>query len=372
MRITQIKIKNFGLLKTVGLTLEPNATVIVGRNNSGKTSLTELFRRLLSEKKPTFSLYDFNISTIAEFKAAVDLKFQGADLPTIRESLPFIEIGLTVRYDQANPDLGVLSEFIIDLDPDCIDANIRIRYQIGDGKIGALFEGIADASDQSKLQFIKALKERIPQYYTLEIVAIDPNDDTNYAEVEYTKFRNLIGAGFINAQRGLDDVTHTEKDVLGKVLGKLFRTANNSSAPADLREKSEALDAVVNELQVKVDTDLSEKLDALLPAFHIFGYPGLSDPNLSTETTLNIGNFLDSNTKIRYGQGDGVFLPETYNGLGSRNLIYMLLQLFEFFSDWQTEAVTSGLYLVFVEEPEAHLHPQCAKRTKLYGRIGNL
>jgi putative ATP-dependent endonuclease of OLD family len=358
MKITQLSIKNFRLLKDVRLSLEAGSTVIVGRNNSGKTSLTELFRRLLSDRKPSFSLYDFNISTIASFKNAVSLKFQGADLPDIREGLPLIEITLTVRYDPANPDLGALSEFIIDLDPACVDVKIRIRYQVGDGKIGALFEGITDDSELSKLQFIKLLKERIPQYYTTEIVAVDPNDDTNFSEVEYTKFRDLVSAGFINAQRGLDDVTHTEKDVLGKVLGKLFRTANNTDAPADLREKSEALEVVINELQVKVDTDLSEKLDALLPAFQIFGYPGLADPNLSTETTLNIGNFLDSNTKIRYGQGDGIFLPETYNGLGSRNLIYMLLQLFEFFRDWQTSAVTSGLYLIFVEEPEAHLHPQ--------------
>jgi predicted ATP-dependent endonuclease of OLD family len=48
MRIDKIEIKNFRLLRAVNLSLEETTTVVVGRNNSGKTSLTELFRRLLS------------------------------------------------------------------------------------------------------------------------------------------------------------------------------------------------------------------------------------------------------------------------------------------------------------------------------------
>jgi putative ATP-dependent endonuclease of the OLD family len=46
MPIQKIEIKNFRLLNEVELSLEKRTTVIVGRNNSGKTSLTELFRRL--------------------------------------------------------------------------------------------------------------------------------------------------------------------------------------------------------------------------------------------------------------------------------------------------------------------------------------
>jgi Predicted ATP-dependent endonuclease of the OLD family len=42
MKIKTIQIQNFRLLKNVTLSLEDNTTVIVGRNNSGKTSLTEV------------------------------------------------------------------------------------------------------------------------------------------------------------------------------------------------------------------------------------------------------------------------------------------------------------------------------------------
>jgi putative ATP-dependent endonuclease of OLD family len=358
MKIKSLHIKNFRLLRDVNISLEDMTTVIVGRNNSGKTSLTEIFRRLLSDKAPYFSLYDFNVATIEEFKHALALKIEGAELGTIRGALPFIQIALIVGYDPAMLDLGLLGNFIVDLNPGCHETKIIIRYYLQDGRIDDFFDGFADTTPTTIKLFLKELKDRIYKYFTTGVTAQDPYDETNSLVVDYAKFRQLIGAGFINAQRGLDDITHTEKDVLGKILAKLFRTANAESAPGDMKGKSDELQAVVAEIQSKVDTDFNQKLDALLPALNIFGYPGLADPNLSTETTIDVANILDSHTRIRYSQGNGIYLPETYNGLGSRNLIYILFQLFEFFRDWQSQPVVSSLFLIFIEEPEAHLHPQ--------------
>jgi len=358
MKIKKLAIKNFRLLKDIELSLEEKTTVIVGRNNSGKTSLTEIFRRLLSDKSPSFSLYDFNISSIEKFKEALILHLKKEEQDIIRKVLPIIEIKFTIEYNSDAIDLGILGDFIIDLNPESTTVVIIIKYQLQDGKIEAFFNDINDDSPKSITEFLKNLKDRIPQFHEVKVYAQDPNDDTNLASMEYSKFRQLLGAGFINAQRGLDDITHTEKDVLGKVLSKLFKTANASNAPVDMKEKSEALQTVIKEIQQTVDNEFNEKLDKLLPALQIFGYPGLADTNLSTETTLDVANILDSHTKIRYSQGNGLFLPETYNGLGSRNLIYILFQLFEFFRDWQSRPITNDLYIVFIEEPEAHLHPQ--------------
>lgn len=358
MKIKRLHIKNFRLLRNVQISLEDTSTVIVGRNNSGKTSLTEIFRRLLTGKPPFFTLYDFNISAIEDFKRALSLFVAKAELDQVRQALPYIEIALLIDYDPAMRDLGLLGDFIVDLNPACHEAKIVIKCYLHDGEIDAFFDGYANTDPTTIDLFLKNLKDRVAGHFTAKIIAQDPNDETNFSNIDYGKFRQLIGAGFINAQRGLDDITHTEKDVLGKVLSKIFRTSSIDSAPEDMRAKSVALQEVVADIQNKVDTDLKQSLDALLPALQIFGYPGLADPNLSTETTIDIGNILDTQTRIRYSQGNGIYLPESYNGLGSRNLIYILFQLFEFFRDWQTQPVLNSLYLIFIEEPEAHLHPQ--------------
>src|SRR5208283_811719 len=157
MHLHQVDIKNFRLLEKVDLFLEERTTVIVGRNNTGKTSLTELFRRLLSDS-PTFRLEDFSLSVHEQFWKAFECKCEGCEESKIREALPIIEIKLTVSYNKDASNLGLLGDFIIDLNPECTDVLIVIRYQLKDGEIGAFFEGFKPvAADQKKAEFFREI-----------------------------------------------------------------------------------------------------------------------------------------------------------------------------------------------------------------------
>jgi len=354
MFINEVQIKNFRLLKDVSLTFDKETTVIVGRNNSGKTSLTEIFRRFFSGKSPSFQLEDFSLDSLQGFKSALQAKLAEKSESDIRALIPTIDLTLLIDYSSDITDFGLLNEFIIDLDENSIKAKIRLSYQLIDGKIDAFF---VDLTEENKSDFFKKLRDRIPKMFNTLIIAIDPTDSNNFTTVDYKKLYNLLGADFICAQRGLDDETQSERDVLGKVLSNIFKNASLDTASEEMKEKSQLLEGVVRDLQDKVDTDFKDKVDALLPALKLFGYPGLADPKLSTETTLNLQTILEKNTKIRYMKEE-VTLPETYNGLGTRNLIYILFQLFEYFRKYQSSTVQVRSHIIFIEEPEAHLHPQ--------------
>ena len=357
MKIRAVEIKNFRLLRDAKISLEEYTTVIVGRNNSGKTSLTEIFRRLFGSKSG-FSLHDFSIQSLNGFKKALSEKLAGKSDEDIRDAIPKIEIKITIEYPADTLDLGALGDFVIDLNPASNLAIIIVQYTLKSGKIDYLFEGIVDDKEESIKTFMRSLKEKIPALFEIRIFAQDPNDANNTLAMDHSKLRSVIGAGFINAQRGLDDETHTEKDVLGKVLAQLFNTSKSETAPADMKAKSEALQKVVGEIQTTVDTDFNGQLNDLLPALALFGYPSIADSKLSTETTIDVANILSSHTKVRYEHSGFVYLPETYNGLGTRNLIYILFQLYEFFRAYQSRASINSLDIIFIEEPEAHLHPQ--------------
>lgn len=75
------KSKVFDFSKKVGITIEENATVVVGRNNSGKTSLTEVFDRFLGEKNGYFRFEDFSAATRPKFLAAKGLRDSGEEPP---------------------------------------------------------------------------------------------------------------------------------------------------------------------------------------------------------------------------------------------------------------------------------------------------
>jgi putative ATP-dependent endonuclease of the OLD family len=362
MKITNVTVKNFRLLKNVDLHLDENSTVIVGRNNSGKTSLTELFRRMLSDESARFQLEDFSLSSHTDFWKAYRLKLDGKEDDEVRKAVPFIELRIRIEYDPLAGDLGPLSEFIIDLDADLTATDLLIRYQLRDGSVGDLFEELKideELSDpEQKAQFFKSIKSAIPSKFSASVFAVDPNDETNQRDLEWKKLRQLLQSGFINAQRGLDDITHQDRDVLGRILEALFKTARSETADAKDRDTADQLDSAVEKMQQEIGEQFDVHLNALMPALSLFGYPGLVDPGLSTETTLDVNSLLTNHTKVRYQGINGITLPETYNGLGTRNLILILLQLLEFFKTFQASPVAPGVHLVFIEEPEAHLHPQ--------------
>ncbi|OKY76954.1 MAG: ATP-dependent endonuclease [Desulfobulbaceae bacterium DB1] len=360
MFISKIRVRNFRLLLDVELVLEKETTLVVGRNNSGKTSLSEVIRRFLIDQSPKFQIEDFSNASYDNFCAALSAHNEGAEEDVVRELLPSIELRIYFKYDPAQPDFGHLSDFIIDLDPDSNEALAVSRYELKDGGIGPLFEGLPTEalSDETRLSFFRVLRERIPALFILRVWAEDPRDSSNRKQLSQSSLRSLLQTDLINAQRGLDDNTSKEKDVLAKILEGLFTSATSPTADENDQLIAKALQEAVLEIQEKVDIDFNTKLKGLMPTLATFGYPGLGGHDIETETTLDVKRLLSNHTKVRYAGQYGVHLPESYNGLGIRNLVFILLQIVSFYRKFRAETSASGVNLIFIEEPEAHLHPQ--------------
>lgn len=356
-----MKIENFRLLRDVELGLEDRTTLIVGRNNSGKTSLAELFRRLLSEKNLGFRLEDFSLGCHEQFWNAFAALSAGAEAADVLDMLPSIRITLDVAYDVDAADLGPVGDCIIDLDPNCSHARLTLTFGPRANAAGLLFADLPAPGEDIELArtaLFRVLASRVTVAYNSALEAVDPNDPTNRKPVETKMLTAIIQGGFINAQRGLDDDTKRERDVLGKVVEVLFQSALNDPTDSAKRATAEQLKIAVEDIQSDLHADFNVKLTSLLPTFELFGYPGLADPGLITETSFDVEKLLSDHTRVRYAGRNGITLPETYNGLGVRNLVFMLLQLLRFFREYQATPTAAGVHLIFIEEPEAHLHPQ--------------
>jgi len=354
MKIKELRIRNYRLLKNITLSLADNSTVIVGRNNTGKTSLTEIFRSFLSDNAK-LKYEDFNISSLLDVEAALTAYTEGKNEAEIRKFIPTVDLEMRLDYQDDQEDYGCLGDFILDLDENQTVTSVLIRHQLGDGKIKSFFEGLNSANS---VNYYKELKERISKYFETKAFAIDPSDEENRVIVDLAKVKRVLLANFINAQRGLDDETHNEKDVLGKSLGNIFKSSSMDSAPEVFRNKSAGIKSVVEGLQSRVDSDFKRELETLLPSLALFGYPGLGNSDLSAQTKLNVESLLKNNTTIFYQKGEHFTLPETYNGLGFRNLIFILFRIYEFFRAFQSAEQEPKGHVIFIEEPEAHLHPQ--------------
>jgi len=358
------------------ITLEPNSTVIVGRNNSGKTSLTDIFDRFTGESGARFRLEDFSATSRTRFLDAKALREKGSSPEEILAVLPKIVLTLTFVYDSAAPSLGQLAPFVIDLDETSNKAIVRIEYGPTLATIHALLDVPPPAKgSKPNDHFLRSLRETLPKAYSIHVCAIDPTDDANRRDFEGTSaLTALVQCNFVRAQRTLDHARHGDADVIGKLLSTLFKTATTPTAAAADQELAAKLKASVENIERNVQDDFDEMLKKLLPAMEVLGFPSLNDTELRPETSLNVEALLSDHTKIVYQGPDGVHLPEGYNGLGTRNLIYMLLQLESFHKTYRAKATRPVTHLIFIEEPEAHLHPQMQEVfiTQLNAAIGKL
>ena len=359
MRIEKIRVEGFRLLEDVEIMLEPTSTVIVGRNNSGKTSLTDVFDRFAGENGPRFRLEDFSAGIRGKFLQARDKRAAGEAPENVLAALPVISVTLTFRYYPEN-ELGALSPFVIDLDPGTTTAIVRLVYGPSLATISHLLEvPPLEGEDDANRHFFRHIREALHKSYSSQVFAVDPTDATNTRSFDgASAVSALLQCGFVGAQRTLDISRHGDTDVIGKLLGTLFQTANSATAAADDQAIAASLKVAVEGIEKQIQDNFDTLLKGLLPALAAFGFPSLNDTELRPETSLNVDGLLSDHTKILYEAMDGVHLPEGYNGLGTRNLIYMLLKLETFHKAYRARLTRPGVHLIFIEEPEAHLHPQ--------------
>lgn len=362
MKLHRVQIKNFRLLQDVELNLEDQTTLVVGRNNTGKTSMPEVIRRFLSKNQPAFRIQDFSIGCYDAFCEALQALREGKEEQEVRELLPYIELRMFFEYDNLpNTQFGPLGEFVVDLDMNCKEALVVMRFELSGGDIEPLFEGqnVPNPEDNdARTAFFRVIGERIPRLYKVNVWAEDPNDMDNRKLSSQEAIRSLQKTDFIDAHRGLNDVTTKESNVLARILEVLFSTATLESADRKEQEIVKQIEEAVASIQENIDGEFKTQLETLIPSLETLGYPGLGDPELTTETALDAEKLLKEHTKVRYKGYNGIMLPESYNGLGMRNLIFILLKILSFHREFRAETESHGVHLIFIEEPEAHMHPQ--------------
>ena len=72
MEIIKIEVENFRLLKNFSIDIEKELSLIIGKNNVGKTSLLSVLDKFLNEKSK-FSYDDFNIDFKNELENLITL-----------------------------------------------------------------------------------------------------------------------------------------------------------------------------------------------------------------------------------------------------------------------------------------------------------
>jgi len=363
MKAVKVHIRNFRLLEDAEIALDDATTMIVGRNNSGKTSVVEIFRKLTRADSTPFSFDDLSLSAHGRFDAALAAYDEmvaaqaTGDSDAVEEArervqdLPTIELTLTVEY-AADDVISTLAPFIMDLDPDRSDATFVFQLRVRNPE--AAFREYREQDARKPIDLHRFLRKRYSSLTMTSIEAIDAQDPSNRRVVSDAELSRLISVRFIYAQNQIDDLSSDATRRLSKGFESFFRSNQTDNSVA------EAIDDLLESAGADLDKQYQELFKAIyvdLQRFGVGSMPGL--PVLSVVSQLESVRVLTDNARLYYSDaGQTKQLPEAHNGLGYSKLIFTILQFISFYEELKRSTPEPSIQLIFVEEPEAHLHPQ--------------
>lgn len=363
MRLESIKIQNYRLLINADLQVDDNTTLIVGRNNTAKTSYVELIDKVL--KNTVLSYDDF---PLIKRKYAYILLAQfmrnKLSFEKLCEKFPITSIDFIVDYTLDDPDmnLGALAPFIIDVDVDSNTAIIHVEYsiKISEESLRTMFEScfFENGNFSYKPEDVRDVcMSNFSKIFGLNIYAVNPKDDRERQLKDHKELINLFPFYAIPAERMLGENGDHSSNSLETLISSYFSVDVENLDPKVVDEVKE-LRKVVEEANIKIQRQSNALLGNIVNKAVGFGYPNAEELQLGVNTRLQIDDQIKDKTELTYASTViGESLPSSHNGLGYKNLIKIEFMLADF-----AEKIKQGnracIPLLFIEEPESHMHPQ--------------
>ena len=372
MHISKITVKNYRLLKEFSVDLEENLSLIVGKNNSGKTSLLQLLNTMLNGTEPTYN--DFNLDYRKVLWEQISASEEAKEEDYMENG---ISLRLFIEYGEAD-NLDCLGKILMDLDENIHTAVIGFDYYLGYANYVNLRKDCRERSEKKKTEikvkteaddekllrneFDYLLSKKLGSYFKLirksiefDIANNQPNEE-NYIDLKKRvdfRLEDLISFGYIDARR---NVANVQKDsTLSGQTSALFERMNDGTASESIENFEQLLISTDEELTSQYRDIFSDIISQVAK----MGGMKPDETKIKIISTLQQRELLKGNTTVVY-EHDSSDLPEHYNGLGYMNLISMIFQIEiirkGFLSNKKSRM--SDINLLIIEEPEAHTHPQ--------------
>lgn len=395
MKIQSVHIRNFRKLKNCHIDFGETETVFVGANNSGKTSAISAIVWFLKNNEK-FTLKEF---TATNWSLIDKLGEQWLAKDPVDDTLldshqwdvivPSLDIWIDVadgeqyRVNHLIPSLSTWDGKVVGVRCQYVPKDVKrlyVDYKNAKGKADTLQSTEEWKKASSPDLFPKNLCDYLGKgsnlrdyfdvkYYIID-PAIEPSDEdlvqaTPDNDLEKNPLEELIRVDTILASRDFSDPegqSDSDIDTLSRQFQKYYSSLNMEEevlTPGDLE-----LVSGIAKANKTYDDKLKKTFETPVKELKSINYPGFQNPEIQIRSKIQIEEAIKHDSAVQFaiqGMSD-LSLPEKYNGLGYRNLISIYLKLMDFREKW-LKSLSDGkniepIHLVFVEEPEAHLHAQ--------------
>ena len=311
-------------------------TLIVGKNNVGKTTVIEVLDKLINRER-AFKATDFNFIYLRELLSTYSLEVGELD----KVKLPCMEFIVEIGLDKGNDDLITnIIPFMLLEDVEKGKLDIKIRYEVREAEeLRKEIENLFAQQYPRDLLFNKFLELLDKTPYVVNYY------NKNDQQVDFT-LKDLIELRPIKA-----NIIEGDR-CLSKAFNKIVKYRYNVS----LNQGEKTLEAEIIKINGKLSSSIKNKhtkpINETLKKI-------VSDDKMKVQlrADLSFQKFLDDLVRYEYVEKD-ISIPEDQFGLGYTNLMMIIAELMEYMERYPDDSFNSKINLISIEEPETFMHPQ--------------
>ena len=358
MKIKKIYVQNYRLLKDFSLELKNDLSLIVGKNNCGKTSVLSVLEKIFNKNSSnTLTWEDISLSHRKEIYEKVKLFSDISEKDW--EPILGTSLQIWIQYSEIDSYQNIQT-FMMDLNPDNNFIILEFTYIIPIQKLRDLNLQVSDFIDDFS-RFESFMKKNMSKLFEMQIYSLGYNPSTQKLTEEKSDLLEMKDVHKIIKVRGISasrEVSNKENNhSLSKTSNRFYKLNNGEDIDSNANNllKSAILKADETLTKAYSGDDSSEGI--FTPVFERVKRFGGNDSEaeLAIHSSLSEKDILSNNTTLYYKHDDSL-LPETYNGLGYLNLYGIIFEIETVMADIKKDP--ADINLVYIEEPESHTHPQ--------------
>ena len=309
-------------------------TLIIGKNNSGKTSVINSLEKLTSIK--SFDENDFNYNYIFDLFE----KYKTSDYTVT----PYFQVKVVINTCKSDLTTNMNPFVPISATSDgTFDVDIIMRYEIADDEsffsdVRSMFESHLGKDDvfifRCFLEILSNTKFK-KNYYDINGDITKGFSMKDLIEVKTVKANNIEGSYSLT-----------------KSFGKIVNYRYENLIGNDKKELEDTIYGMNEKLNKSLDKNHTSDINKSLSTIE-----SKEKMEIRLSSNMNIKKILSGSIVYEYLE-NGFHIPENQYGLGYTNLMSIIADIIDYIEKYPETAFQSMVNIICIEEPETYMHPQ--------------
>ena len=342
--------------------ISKSSSLIVGKNNSGKSTIVKLLNTLQNTKSGSRNIFkytDFNLKMLSDWYQE-NIESKSEEEIKKLDKFPFLEFQLVLGIDDENDLISSFEDILIlggietvetGGNEEVAEVTINIKYEIAD--VQSFLEELVKLKtscseevqqDAKLLNYKKEVQYRqflalfSSNYFVLNFYPIGREEPAKEFSLS-----SLFKVDTIEANTVKNDKT------LSQAYNKIVSTYIKNN---DIEEINSLVGGINYQVKGMVDANIKDILQSAVSSIE-----STKNLKMNLHPDVTLEKIFANSIIYEYQEGNNN-IPESQFGMGYTNLMVIIAKIVDYIELYSEKDINGSVNILCIEEPESFMHPQ--------------